>query len=89
MDDWVADKHWDSVVQSHSQSALRLVSRHHALFLIVLIAYAALHIFNSLLLIIGALLEKRLMFIPWMVQVGNGRGTGRILFSEGGGWSEP
>ncbi len=71
VDEWVVHNHWDSAVTSRSLELLGLVSRHHALFLIVLIAYAALHIFNSLLLVIGALLEKRLMLIPWMVQVRN------------------
>ena len=30
---------------------------------------SALHIFNSLLLVLGALLGKRLAMLPWMIQV--------------------
>ena len=52
----MVQNHWDSDVTSKALGLLSLVSTHHALFLIVLIAYAALHIFNSLLLILGALL---------------------------------
>ena len=73
VEDWVVQNHWDSDVTSKALGLLSLVSTHHALFLIVLIAYAALHIFNSLLLILGALLEKRLMLLPWMIQVTRSR----------------
>ena len=68
VEDWVLNNHWDSDVTSSALRLISQVSEHHALFLIILIAYASLHIFNSLLLVMGALLEKRLLLIPWLVQ---------------------
>eukprot|EP00095_Tigriopus_kingsejongensis_P010900 maker-scaffold348_size200312-snap-gene-0.27 protein:Tk10900 transcript:maker-scaffold348_size200312-snap-gene-0.27-mRNA-1 annotation:"GL10847" len=68
VEDWILNNHWDSDVTSSALRLLSMVSEHHALFLIILIAFCALHIFNSLLLVMGSLLEKRLLLIPWMIQ---------------------
>ena len=66
--DWVEGNKWDNNVSLSAKNLLSLCHTHHALLLIVVIAYTSLHIFNSLLLIAGALLEKRLLFLPWLIQ---------------------
>jgi len=65
---WVTANKWDEDVTTNALLALGALNRNHALFLIVVIAVCALHIFNSLLLVLGALLGKRLAMLPWMIQ---------------------
>ena len=69
LETWVTSNRWDEDVTTNALMALSTLNRNHALFLIVLIAVSALHIFNSLLLILGALFRVRLAMLPWMIQV--------------------
>ncbi len=39
------------------------------IYLIILITYCSLHVFNSILLILGSFLQKRLLLLPWLIQV--------------------
>ena len=68
LEKWIIDNHWDTDVTTSAIKVIGTINAHHALFLIVVIAYCALHTFNSLLLILGALMEKRLLLLPWMIQ---------------------
>jgi amino acid transporter len=66
--DWVVGNHWDSEVTSFTLRLLSQANEHHALLLIAIIAFCAVHIFNALLLVLGSLLRKRLLLLPWLVQ---------------------
>jgi hypothetical protein len=68
VENWIVSNHWDSEVTSSALKLISTVSAHHALFLIIVIAYCAMHTFNSLLLVLGAMCEKRLLLLPWMIQ---------------------
>ncbi len=68
MEKWIVDNHWDTDVTATAIQLISAINSHHALFLVAVIASCALHTFNSLLLVLGALLEKRLLLLPWLIQ---------------------
>lgn len=68
VENWIVDNHWDSDVTSFALNFINSVSLHHQLFLIVVIAVCGLHCFNAFLLVIGAVLDRRLLFLPWLIQ---------------------
>uniref|UniRef100_A0A0K2UYX6 Uncharacterized protein n=1 Tax=Lepeophtheirus salmonis TaxID=72036 RepID=A0A0K2UYX6_LEPSM len=68
IENWVLGNHWDSDVTSVALRGLGYISEHSGILLMILIALSTFHVFNSLILILGALLIRPLLFLPWMIQ---------------------
>ena len=47
-------------------NCLTWVDQHHQWLLVGLITCASLHVFFSLLLVVGAMLNKQFIFLPWL-----------------------
>eukprot|EP00096_Caligus_rogercresseyi_P000594 TRINITY_DN11055_c0_g1_i1.p1 TRINITY_DN11055_c0_g1~~TRINITY_DN11055_c0_g1_i1.p1 ORF type:complete len:217 (+),score=34.83 TRINITY_DN11055_c0_g1_i1:92-742(+) len=80
IENWVLGNHWDSDVTSVALRGLGYVSEHNGILLMILIALSSFHIFNSLILILGALLHRPLLFLPWMIQDALLLALGAVLF---------
>ena len=74
VENWVMHNHWDTDVTHAALRILSQVSEHKQIYLIILITYCSLHVFNSILLILGSFLQKRLLLLPWLIQVRLGPG---------------
>ena len=69
VENWVVNNHWDTDVTHAALRILTQISEHKQIYLIILITYCSLHVFNSILLILGSFLQKRLLLLPWLIQV--------------------
>jgi len=64
---WLQEHQGDQEVLSITISYLDLLDTHHQPILFGVIAAVVLHLLLSLLLLLGAMLYKHLLLIPWMV----------------------
>lgn len=66
---WVVDNHWDAEITQSALDILTKISNQRRIYLIILISYCGMHVLNSLFLIAGVLCQKRLLLLPWLIQV--------------------
>jgi len=64
---WCEHNHWDAQVSMAVWRGFLLVDQHHQWILAGIISAASLHLLLSLLVILGVMLSKRTLFVPWMI----------------------
>jgi hypothetical protein len=69
VENWLIGNRWDTDVTQVALRILRQISDQKDSYLIILITYCSLHVFNSILLILGSFTQKRLLLLPWLIQV--------------------
>jgi len=65
--DWLEKNHWDVKVTQVVWQAFGWVDQNHRVILSGVIGCSMVHNLFSLVLILGAILYKRSLFLPWMV----------------------
>jgi len=64
---WLHQHHGDKEVLDVAISYFNILKTHHEAALLGVISAAVLHLLLSLLLLLGAMLHKHLLLVPWMV----------------------
>jgi len=64
---WLQENHGDKKVNEAIKMCFEWVNTHYQGVLVGIIVAAIFHLLFSLFLILGAMLYKRLLFIPWMI----------------------
>ena len=64
---WLVRNHWDVEVTQSVWRGLDWLDFHHSYFLSGLVAASATHLLSSLLLLLGIMLLKRGLLLPWLV----------------------
>ena len=64
--DWMLGNHWDPEVTQHVWRGFSWLDVHHELVLGVVIICWVLHLLFSLLLLLGAMLHRRPLLLPWL-----------------------
>jgi len=63
---WLTSNHWDAAVTQKVWQWLLWIERHHSFVLAGLIAFATVHTLSSLLMLLGAMIKKRILLLPWL-----------------------
>ena len=64
---WLVRNHWDVEVTQSVWKGLDWMDHNHQLVLVGLITFSSFHLLSSLLLIIGTILSKHNLLIPWII----------------------
>ena len=64
---WLVRNHWDVEVTQSVWKGLDWMDHHHRFILAGLIAASSIHLLSTLLLILGTMLSKRSLLIPWII----------------------
>jgi len=65
--DWLEKNHWDVKVTRAVWRIFDMVDTNHKTILAGLIGSTLIHLLFSFMLVLGAILYKRSLFVPWMV----------------------
>jgi hypothetical protein len=64
---WLVRNHWDVEVTQQVWRGLDWLDLHHNYFLGGLVAASATHLVSALLLLLGCMVQKRGLLIPWLI----------------------
>ena len=64
---WLGRNHWDAEVVWAVLAGLDWLDKHSELVLIPLVAAASTHLLAALLLVLGAMLRRRGLLVPWLI----------------------
>eukprot|EP00091_Calanus_sinicus_P000437 TRINITY_DN10375_c0_g1_i1.p1 TRINITY_DN10375_c0_g1~~TRINITY_DN10375_c0_g1_i1.p1 ORF type:complete len:152 (+),score=43.50 TRINITY_DN10375_c0_g1_i1:65-457(+) len=65
--DWLEQNHWDLKVTRVVWRGFDMVDMNHRMILAGVIGSTVVHVFFCFMLVLGAILYNRSLFIPWMV----------------------
>jgi hypothetical protein len=64
---WLVRNHWDVAVTQSVWRGLDWLDGHHTYFLCGVVAASATHLVSTLLLLLGTMLRKRALLLPWLL----------------------